>query len=187
MQVEVDHEAGEAVGAPPGAFVFRAPDRGRVTLLDGLPELLRQKTTCFMAAEVIRHAGPGSSGFCYESEMAAKARQRLRARATPDSGSEPTGGFDMRILAATFMTRPSAVMAREALDRSFGTAVRIAVLGGTGDDTGAEDEGPEDTDAQRPEMVLAGRFTDDVIAAVRRAILELGGTVVVDVDEDRTH
>jgi hypothetical protein len=93
---------------------------------------------------------------------------------------ERTGGFDMRILAATFRTRPSAVMAREALDRSFGTGVRVAVLGRTGD------EGAEDTVEQRPEMVLAGRFADDLIAAVRRAIVELGGTVVVDVDEDRT-
>ena len=35
-------------------------------------------------------------------------------------------------------------------------------------------------------MILAGHFTDDVIAAVRRAVEELGRTVVVDVDEDRT-
>ena len=37
-----------------------------------------------------------------------------------------------------------------------------------------------------PEMILAGRFADDVISAVRRAVVELGGTVVVDFDEDRT-
>ena len=83
----------------------------------------------------------------------------------------------MRILAASFMTRPSAVLALEALDRRFGTGdTRIAVLGGTGEEPGG----------QQPEMILAGRFTDDVIAAVRRAMVELGGTVVVDVDEDRT-
>jgi hypothetical protein len=83
----------------------------------------------------------------------------------------------MRILASSFMTRPSAVRALEALDGRFGTGhTRIAVLGGTGEKVGG----------QKPEMILAGRFTDDVIAAVRGAILELGGTVVVDVDEDRT-
>ena len=74
----------------------------------------------------------------------------------------------MRILAASFMTRPSAVRALEALDGGFGTGhTRIAVLGGTGEKVGG----------QKPEMILAGRFTDDVIAAVRGAILELGGTV----------
>jgi hypothetical protein len=94
-----------------------------------------------------------------------------------------TGGLDMRILAASFMTRPSAVRAQEAIDGRFGTGhTRIAVLGGTG-----EDAEPENAVMQRPEMILAGRFTDDVISAVRRAIVELGGTVVVDVDEDRTH
>jgi hypothetical protein len=89
----------------------------------------------------------------------------------------------MRILAASFMTRPLAVRAQEALVGRFGTGhVRIAVLGGTGEDTEAEERV-----TQRPEMILAGRFTDDVISAVRRAIVDLGGTVVVDVDEDRTH
>jgi hypothetical protein len=83
----------------------------------------------------------------------------------------------MRILAASFMTRPSAVRALEALNGRFGVGhARIAVLGGT----------REETTGQQPEMILAGRFTDDVIAAVRHAIMELGGTVVVDVDEDRT-
>lgn len=91
----------------------------------------------------------------------------------------------MRILAATFTTRPSAVMARESLERRFGTGhTRIAALGGTGDQTG--EETGDGTGEQQPEMILAGRFTDDVIAAVRRAIMELGGTVVVDVDEERT-
>ena len=93
-----------------------------------------------------------------------------------------TGGLGMRILAASFMTRPSAVRALEALDGRFGSGhARIAVLGGTGEETGAEETG-----GQQPEMILAGRFTDDVISAVRRAVMELGGTVVVDVDEDRT-
>ena len=98
-----------------------------------------------------------------------------------------TGGLGMRILAASFMTRPSAVKALEALDRRFGSGhARIAVLGGTGEDTGAEENEAEETGSRQPEMILAGRFTDDVISAVRRAVMELGGTVVVDVDEDRT-
>jgi hypothetical protein len=88
-----------------------------------------------------------------------------------------TGGLGMRILAASFMTRPSAIRALEALNGRFGSGhARIAVLGGTGEETGG----------RQPEMILAGRFTDDVISAVRRAVEELGGTVVVDVDEDRT-
>jgi len=83
----------------------------------------------------------------------------------------------MRILAASFMTRPTAVRALEALALRFGKGdTRIAVLGGTGEEPGG----------QQPEMILAGRFTDDVISAVRRAVVELGGTVLVDVDEDRT-
>ena len=39
MQVKVDHEAGESIGAPSGTVVFRAPGRRRISLLDlrGMP------------------------------------------------------------------------------------------------------------------------------------------------------
>ena len=179
MQVEVDHQAGEAVGALSGAFVFRAPSRRRVALLHGLPEPLRQQASGFMTAEVICHAAPASSAFVASLKWPKRSVNACRACNAVQCGVNLpfTGGLDMRILAASFMTRPSAVRALEALDGRFGTGhTRIAVLGGTGEQVG----GP------KPEMILAGRFTDDVIAAVRGAILELGGTVVVDVDEDRT-
>ena len=184
MQVEVDHEAGEPVGALPGTFVFWAPSRRRIALLDGLPEPFRQQATGFMAAEVIGHAA-ASLALCRESAMAETAPSTLAGprEAVQCAVNLPlTGGLDMRILAASFVTRPLAVRAQEALAGRFGTGhTRIAVLGGSEDDTEADD-----TVGQRPEMILAGRFSDDVIAAVRRAIVELGGTVVVDVDEDRT-
>jgi hypothetical protein len=82
----------------------------------------------------------------------------------------------MRIFAASFMTRATAVQALDALDRWFdGSAdVRIAALGHAGGGTG-------------PTMVLAGRFGDDVMAAVRIAVAELGGTVVVDRDDGNPH
>jgi hypothetical protein len=81
----------------------------------------------------------------------------------------------MRILAASFLTEDAATLAQKALDRRFGTgdAVRIAPLG--------QASGP-----YGPTTVLAGRFTDDVIAAVRSSLAQLGGTVVFDADERET-
>jgi hypothetical protein len=78
----------------------------------------------------------------------------------------------MRIFAASFLTEESAVQALEALGRRFRSAssARIAPLGHTGG-------------AKGPSMVLAGRFEDDVIDAVRLSIAELGGTVLVDAEE----
>ena len=82
----------------------------------------------------------------------------------------------MRILAASFETEAAAILAIDALYRSFPAGGRssIAPLGTAGD-------------ARGPTTIVAGRFADDVIAAVHSAIRELGGTVVIDVDESRTH
>jgi hypothetical protein len=78
----------------------------------------------------------------------------------------------MRIFAASFLTEDSAVQALEALDRRFraSAAMKIAPLGHTGGAIG-------------PSMVLAGAFEDDVIEAVRLSVAELGGTVLVDAQE----
>jgi hypothetical protein len=78
----------------------------------------------------------------------------------------------MRIFAASFLTEESAVQALEALDRRFRASsnIRIAPFGHTGGVEG-------------PSMLLAGRFEDHVIDAVRVAIAELGGTVLVDAEE----
>jgi hypothetical protein len=78
----------------------------------------------------------------------------------------------MRIFAASFLTEESAVQALEALDRQFhaSSSIRIAPFGHTGG-------------AQGPSMLLAGRFEDHVIDAVRAAVHELGGTVLVDAEE----
>ena len=81
----------------------------------------------------------------------------------------------MRILAASFMTAAAATKALDALNRQFGAAddVRLAPLGHAGRRGG-------------PTMVLAGRFADGVVDAVRRAVKKFGGTVVVDTDERAT-
>lgn len=78
----------------------------------------------------------------------------------------------MRIFAASFLTEDSAATALEALSRRFRShsSIRIAPLGHT-------------SGAAGPSMVLAGRFEDDVIDAVRLAIAELGGTVLVDAED----
>ena len=50
----------------------------------------------------------------------------------------------MRILAASLLTRPSAILALEALDRRFGAGdMRIAVLGGTGEEPGGQQPGDD--------------------------------------------
>ena len=78
----------------------------------------------------------------------------------------------MRIIAASFDTEDLAARALQALGRRFDAAVpiQIAPLGHAGRGSG-------------PRMVLAGAFEDDVIDAVRSAVSELGGTVVVDREE----
>lgn len=78
----------------------------------------------------------------------------------------------MRIFAASFLTEDSAASALDALSRRFSasSSIRIAPLGHTGG-------------AKGPGMVLAGRFEDHVIDAVRVSIAELGGTVLVDAEE----
>jgi hypothetical protein len=78
----------------------------------------------------------------------------------------------MRIFAASFLTEETAVQALEALNRQFSASasVRIAPLGHAGGGGG-------------PSMVLAGRFEDHVIEAVRLAVAELGGTVIVEAEE----
>jgi hypothetical protein len=78
----------------------------------------------------------------------------------------------MRIFAASFLTEDSAASALEALSRRFyaTSSIRIAPLGHTGG-------------AKGPSMVLAGRFEDHVIDAVRLSIAELGGKVLVDAEE----
>ncbi len=81
----------------------------------------------------------------------------------------------MRILAASFMTQVAAAATGAYLNRRFplGGLVEFAELGRAGKPNG-------------PTTVLAGRFADDVIGAVRDAVTERGGTVVVDIDETRT-
>jgi len=76
----------------------------------------------------------------------------------------------MRLFAASFATEESAVLALEELAGRFGESarMRLAPLGHAG---------PEGSTAR---MILAGRFEDDVIAAVRLAVTELGGSMVVD-------
>ena len=81
----------------------------------------------------------------------------------------------MRILAASFRTEQSAASALVALNRRFASSrgFRLARLGQFGN-------------PNRPSAVLAGPFADDVVAAVKRAVRKLGGTVVVDIDERAT-
>jgi hypothetical protein len=81
----------------------------------------------------------------------------------------------MRILAASFMTEQSAAAALLTLNRRFATSrgFRLAPLGQFGN-------------PNRPSTVLAGPFDEDVVAAVKRAVEELGGTVVIDIDEEAT-
>ena len=78
----------------------------------------------------------------------------------------------MRIFAASFQTKDSAVQALQALDRRFraNASIQIAPLGHAGGGDG-------------PSMVLAGRVDDTVIGAVRDTVDALGGDVLVDVEE----
>jgi hypothetical protein len=83
----------------------------------------------------------------------------------------------VRILAASFMDEDSAASAMRELDARFstdGAGVSVAALGRASQPGG-------------PTTILAGRFREEVIAAVRHAVEGFGGTVVVDVDEGATH
>lgn len=83
----------------------------------------------------------------------------------------------MRTLAASFRDKAAARAAQAGLIRMLvvdsGT-VRIASLGRTG--PGAD-----------PATILAGNFREEVVKVARDVIESFGGTMVVDVDEKRTH
>jgi hypothetical protein len=71
------------------------------------------------------------------------------------------------------MTRDLAVVAVDSLNLRFPGARPIAIAPlGTASDPGG------------PTTVIAGRFATDVIEAVREAVADLGGTVVVDANEE---
>jgi hypothetical protein len=79
----------------------------------------------------------------------------------------------MRILAASFEDEQAATDAMERLDREFGLiagSIHVAGLGRASDPSG-------------PGGILAGRFEQDVIAAVRAVVRVMGGTIVVDAEE----
>jgi len=77
----------------------------------------------------------------------------------------------MRILAASFRNKSSAASALKTLDKRYpGGGLELASLGTSYDRRG-------------PSTVIAGRFAQHVVAAVRTAITEMGGRVVIDVDE----
>jgi hypothetical protein len=83
----------------------------------------------------------------------------------------------MRTLAASFRDTAAARAAQAGLVRMLvvdsGT-LRIASLGRTG------------PDADRA-TILAGNFREEVVKVARDVIESFGGTMVVDVDEKRTH
>jgi hypothetical protein len=83
----------------------------------------------------------------------------------------------MRTLAASFRDKASARAAQAGLVRmsviDYG-ALRIASLG------------KADRQAA-PETILAGNFPEEVVMVARDVIESFGGTLVVDVDEERTH
>ena len=78
----------------------------------------------------------------------------------------------MRILAAAFKREDTAVAAFRELNRRFAASrgFRIAPLGRAGDPEG-------------PTTVIAGSFEDDVVAAIKAAVEDLGGDVVIDIDQ----
>jgi hypothetical protein len=83
----------------------------------------------------------------------------------------------MRILAASFQDRDSARTAQARLVRQLAVdsgELRIAALGKAGREAG-------------PATILAGNFREEVVKVAREVIEDLGGTMVVDVDEKRTH
>jgi hypothetical protein len=83
----------------------------------------------------------------------------------------------MRTLAASFRDKAAARAAQAGLVRMLvvetGT-LRIASLGRTGP-------------AGDPATILAGNFREEVVNVARDVIESFGGTMVVDVDEKRTH
>jgi histone H3/H4 len=83
----------------------------------------------------------------------------------------------MRIVAASFMEHVVATAAMNRLSDELGVGhgtIRVAPLG-----RAAEPHGPT--------VVLAGRFQDDAVGAVRTVVEELDGTVVIDVDVAATN
>lgn len=82
----------------------------------------------------------------------------------------------MRVFAATFRDHPSAEAAELGLARALplgADGVRLAALGRASDPNG-------------PDTILAGRFEDDAMRVVREVVRQCGGTIVADLDEERT-
>jgi hypothetical protein len=83
----------------------------------------------------------------------------------------------MRTLAASFRDKASARAAQAGLVRLLvvdSGQLRIAALGKTGREAD-------------PTTILAGNFPEEVVSLAREVIESFGGTMVVDVDEKRTH
>jgi len=78
----------------------------------------------------------------------------------------------MRTVAASFSTLPAAEGALAALGAAFDLApgqVKLALLGHT-------------TYPADPDRIMAGRFEDADVIAVREIVERFGGTIVTDVD-----
>jgi hypothetical protein len=84
---------------------------------------------------------------------------------------------NMRTLAASFRDKAAARAAQAGLVRLLVVdpdALRIASLGKAGHHA-------------QPATILAGNFREEVVKVARDVIESFGGTMVVDVDEKRTH
>jgi hypothetical protein len=83
----------------------------------------------------------------------------------------------MRTLAASFRDKASARAAQAGLVRLLvvdSGVLRIGALGKAGR-------------RADPSAILAGNFREEVVSLARQVIARFGGTMVVDVDETRTH
>jgi hypothetical protein len=83
----------------------------------------------------------------------------------------------MRTLAASFRDKATARAAQAGLVRLLvidSEQLRIAALGKTGRET-------------EPATILAGNFREGVVKVARDVMESFGGTMVVNVDEKRTH
>jgi hypothetical protein len=81
----------------------------------------------------------------------------------------------MRLIAAAFDDEVAAEAARAGLVRAYGResiGLSVAPLGRASDPSG-------------PAAILAGRFAEDVVEAVTADVEDLGGRVVIDIDEAR--
>lgn len=83
----------------------------------------------------------------------------------------------MRVLAARFPDRERALAALDALRRRFALRVDDAAIAPLGI-PGLRDDGSD--------TLLAGRFRENNLESVRRTLTNAGGSVVADVDEQRT-